>query len=211
MRALILCLALYAPLQAASPLFESSFEHSDAGWTTLRGAATPDPAVTFQNHKSLRVEPGPAARDAAIASAPIPLTIGKRYELTGWIRTDKLAVRDLDRTPIAIGAALTMASMPFDVHSESIGGTPTGRASTSASPPPARRTTSCSPSPRAATFDGKAWFAGVSIDEASSKDDVARSPPRSRPTAPPTAIPSAAGFISTSKASPTNAATSTAV
>ena len=49
--------------------------------------------------------------------------IGKRYELTGWIRTEQLNVRDLDRSPIATGASLSMASMPFDVHSESVGGT----------------------------------------------------------------------------------------
>ena len=43
--------------------------------------------------------------------------------MSGWVRTENLEVRDLDRSPIAIGAALTMASMPFDVHSASLGGT----------------------------------------------------------------------------------------
>ena len=28
------------------------------------------------------------------------LTIGKRYELSGWVQTEDLAVRDLDRTPM---------------------------------------------------------------------------------------------------------------
>jgi hypothetical protein len=60
---------------------------------------------------------------ARVQSASIALTIGKSYELRGWIRTDKLAVRDLDRSPIATGAALSMASLPFDVQSESLGGT----------------------------------------------------------------------------------------
>ena len=72
---------------------------------------------------SMRLEPGNAARDARVESAPFALTIGKSYELTGWIRTDKLAVRDLDRSPIATGAALSMASLPFDVQSESLAGT----------------------------------------------------------------------------------------
>ena len=30
------------------------------------------------------------ARDARVQSAPVELTIGKSYELTGWIRTEKL-------------------------------------------------------------------------------------------------------------------------
>src|ERR1700720_2444361 len=112
-----------APLPAATPLFRASFENSGSVWATVRGAATIDSAVTHENQKSMRVEPGATLGDASVKSAPIALTIGKRYELTGWIRTDKLSVRDLDRSPIASGAALTMASMPFDMHSESLGGT----------------------------------------------------------------------------------------
>ena len=46
------------------------------------------------------------APDAVVRFAPVSLTIGKRYELSGWVRTEDLTVRDLDRSPIAIGAAL---------------------------------------------------------------------------------------------------------
>src|SRR5689334_12430740 len=119
---LAVCLAISAPLWAATPLFQGSFESSNNGWTAVRGNAQTDPAVTHQSQKSMRVEAS-ANGDACVRSATIPLTIGKRYELTGWVRTEKLNVRDLDRSPIATGAALTVASMPFDVHSESIGGT----------------------------------------------------------------------------------------
>ena len=51
------------------------------------------------------------------------LTVGKSYELSAWVRTENLEVRDVDRSPIATGASIGMASMPFDVHSESLGGT----------------------------------------------------------------------------------------
>src|SRR5262249_4216081 len=121
MRQVCVCLAIAAPLFAASA-FKGSFENSNSGWTVLRGTGAADSSVTYQNHKSMRVEAG-TGRDAAVRSTPIQLSIGKRYELSGWIRTDKVAVRDLDRSPIAIGAAISMASMPFDMHSESIGGT----------------------------------------------------------------------------------------
>jgi hypothetical protein len=170
MRALLLSLALLAPLPAATPLFQGSFDNSATGWTTLRGAATPDPAVSFQSHTALRIEPG-NSRDAAVESAPVPLTIGKRYELTGWIRTASLTVRDLDRSPIAAGAALSMASMPFDVHSESIGGSNDWtRVHLRFTATRAQDHILLSIA-NGGAFEGKAWFAGVSIDEASSQSD----------------------------------------
>src|SRR5581483_10347871 len=107
---------------AATPLFHASFDKSDHGWTVVRGAGSPDTTVVRDGKRSFRVEPG-AAPDACVRSAAVTLTIGKRYELSGWVRTEALTVRDLDRSPIATGAALTMASMPFDVHSASLGGT----------------------------------------------------------------------------------------
>jgi hypothetical protein len=169
MRQLLLCLAIVAPLSAATP-FQASFENSNNGWTVLHGAGVPDASVTYQSHKSMRLEAG-TGLDAIVRSAPIALTIGKRYELSGWVRTDKLAVRDLDRSPIAIGAALTMASMPFDVTSESVGGTRDWTrvhlrfTATSASD------SILLTAGKGGAFDGKAWFAGVAIDDVSSKDD----------------------------------------
>ena len=122
MRRLILCLLVFilvAPaVYAASPLLEP-----DGAWTTVRGSTRLDSSVRHEGKKSLRVEPSAVDPDAAVRSAPINLTIGKTYELTGWVRTEDLTVRDLDRSPIASGAALTMASMPYDVHSASLGGT----------------------------------------------------------------------------------------
>ena len=123
MRQLILTLAVVASLRAGTPLFHSTFEGPAPAWTVLRGTGVTDAAVTHEGQMSMRLEAGNAAHDARVQSAPIALTIGKSYELTGWIRTDKLSVRDLDRSPIATGAALSMASLPFDVQSESLAGT----------------------------------------------------------------------------------------
>src|ERR1700680_1654231 len=119
----ICCLPVACAAHAATPLFQASFEKPNQGWTVVRGAASPDAAVLRGNHKSLRIEAAKSDGDACVRFAPVSLTIGKRYELTGWARTEGLTVRDLDRSPIAIGAALSMASMPFDVHSASLGGT----------------------------------------------------------------------------------------
>src|SRR5260370_37500800 len=111
MRPLLFFIAMVASLTAATPLFQGSFDNSNGGWSVLRGGAVTDSAVTYQNHKSMRVEAA-AGGDVAVRSAPIPLTIGKRYELTGWIPTDKLAGRDLGPPPNAIGPWLTRRSMP---------------------------------------------------------------------------------------------------
>jgi len=166
MRHLVLGLAFVASLHAAAPFFHASFDGPKPAWTVLRGTAAPDPAATHEGEMSMRLEPDNSKRDARVQSAPVALTIGKSYELTGWIRTDKLTVRDLDRSPIATGAALSMASLPFDVQSESLAGT---RDWTHVH----LRFTATRANDNIAltvayggTFDGKAWFSGVAIEEA---------------------------------------------
>lgn len=169
MRQLLICLAIAAPVFAATPLFQSTFESSSNGWSVVRGIASSDGAVTYQHHKSMRVEPG--GSDAMVRSAAIPLTIGKHYELSGWIRSDKLAVRDLDRSPIAIGAAIAMASMPFDVHSESVGGTHDWTRVHLRFIATRAQDNIVLTAGNGGAFDGKAWFAGVTIDETSSEGE----------------------------------------
>src|SRR5579862_3134532 len=117
------CLLIASIVQASNPIFEASFQNRTRDWTANRGTATPDTSVVHDKNASLRVERDAAAQDACVRLAPITLVLGKRYELSGWIRTEGLEVHDLDRSPIAVGATLTMASMPFDVHSASLGGT----------------------------------------------------------------------------------------
>jgi len=169
MRPVLLCLAILSPLSAATSLFQASFESANHGWNVVRGIASADNAVLYQGRKSMRVEAG--GNDAMVRSAPIALTIGKTYELSGWVRTDKLAVRDLDRSPIAIGAALTMASVPFDVHSESVGGTHDWTRVRLRFTATRAQDNILLTAGNGGAFDGKAWFAGVSLDEVSSKDD----------------------------------------
>jgi hypothetical protein len=118
---LCLVLASLGTVFAAQPVLNGSFGNAK-GWTAVRGQAAADQRVSRDGKGSLRVEPE-AAGDVLIESAPVRLSIGKRYELSAWVRTDALEVRERDRTPVAIGAAVAMASMPFDVHSEPVGGT----------------------------------------------------------------------------------------
>jgi hypothetical protein len=162
MRAFLISLLAVSALYAAN--------RANNTWTAVRGSAIQDSSVLHESKKSLRVEPSAGSPDAAVSSAPVNLTIGKTYELTGWVRTEDLTVRDLDRSPIASGAALTMASMPYDVHSESLGGT---REWTRLSLRfVATRSTDqiLLTAGSGGTFKGKAWFEGVSLDEASPAD-----------------------------------------
>ncbi len=165
MRTLFLCLISIAA-NAATTVYQASVDQL----TVVHGAAAPDAAVHHNAPKSLRVEPGGQYPDAIIRSAPVSLTIGKRYELSGWVRTENLTVRDLDRSPIATGAALSMASMPFDVHSESLGGTrPWTRLSLKFTATRAQDAILLAVA-NGGGFKGKAWFEGVSLDEASAGD-----------------------------------------
>jgi hypothetical protein len=169
MRQFLLSLAFVSVASGATPLFHASFDNSNAGWTVLRGAIAIDPAVTHEGQQSMRVEPG-AGRDASVQSTPVALTIGKHYELTGWIRTEQLTVRDLDRSPISTGAAISMASMPFDIHSESLAGTRDWTLVHLRFTATRAHDNLLLMAGNGGAFEGKAWFAGVSIDEASSAD-----------------------------------------
>ena len=171
-----LCLFTASTTNAATPLFgvpvERTANRPDSAWLAVRGSAVPDSSVLHNSKKSLRVEPSAGSPDAAVRSAVIDLTIGKTYELSGWVQTEDLEVKRYWTSPRSpSGAALTMASMPYDVHSVSLGGTrdwtrlslrfvATPRAGPASSSAPAT----------AARFKGKAWFEGVSIDEASAAE-----------------------------------------
>jgi hypothetical protein len=160
-------LAFVASLPAATPLvnvFNASFDSPSPSWITLRGAAAADSAVTHDGQMSMRLES--QGRDARVQSAPITLSIGKPYELSGWIRTEKLAVRDLDRSPIATGAALSMASMPYDVQSESLAGSHDWTHVHLRFIATRAQDNLVLTVAYGGTFDGKAWFSGVALNEA---------------------------------------------
>jgi hypothetical protein len=154
--------------QAATPLFQMSVEKPGQGWNVVRGSASPDAAVLHGQNRSLRLEAGKTESDAAVVFAPVSLAIGKPYELSGWVRTEDLTVRDLDRSPIAIGAALGMASMPWDVHSASLAGTqPWTRLTLRFVASRDRDQILLTAGSGGALTRGKAWFEGVSLDEVS--------------------------------------------
>jgi Phospholipase B len=168
----VTCCVLMATLaHAATPVFQTSFEKPGHDWAVVRGSAGTDSAVLHEGRKSLRLERDTASQDACVRLPPVALTVGQRYELRGWVRTEDVEVRDLDRSPIAAGATLTMASMPFDVHSASLGGTE-----------PWTRLTLRFVASRAndqilltvgngGSFRGKAWFEGVRLDEIDSSGE----------------------------------------
>ncbi len=164
-------LLVVAAAHASTPIFNGSSDNAQQTWAVDQGSAVLDSSVLHEGRKSIRLERGPNSRDALVRLVPVTLTIGKRYELSGWIRTEDLEVRDLDRTPIAIGAALAMASMPFDVHSASLGGTQPWthvslRFVASRSQDQILLTVG-----ESGSFHGKAWFEGVHLDEIPSSGD----------------------------------------
>ncbi len=168
---LLCCLAATLVAHAATPLFQSRFDKPNQGWSVLNGTATPDSKVLHGKSKSLRLEAADSGAGPVVRFAPIALTIGKRYELSGWVRTEDLAVKDLDRSPIAVGAALTMASMPWDVHSASVGGTQSWTRLSLEFVASRAQDAILLTAGSGGSVRGKAWFEGVSLDEASSADE----------------------------------------
>ena len=162
------CLLIASIAQASNPIFQTSFQNRARDWTAERGTATLDTSVMHDKSPSLRVERDAAAQDACVRLAPITLVLGKRYELTGWIRTEGLEVRDLDRSPIAVGATLTMASMPFDVHSASLGGTQLWTRVKLDFVASRTQDAILLTVGNGGAFSGKSWFEGIRIDEAGS-------------------------------------------
>lgn len=158
-------LLLVTVAQAATPVFKTSFDNPEENWAVVRGSAALDSAVLREGHKSLRVERGPGSQDACVRLGAIPLTIGKRYQLGGWVRTENLKVRDLDRSPIAAGAAIAMASMPFDVHSASVGGTQPWTRLTLSFVASRSQDEILLTVGNGGSFLGKAWFEGVHLEE----------------------------------------------
>jgi len=165
------CLLIASVAQASTPLFQASFQKPNRDWTVVRGTATPDTSVLHGNGVSLRVERDAASEDACVRLAPVTLTLGKRYELSGWIRTEGLQVRDLDRSPIASGAELTMASMPFDVHSAAVGGTQPWTHVTVRFVASRTQDQILLTAGSGGSFSGKAWFESIRLEEIASADE----------------------------------------
>lgn len=141
---------------------------SGNAWSAVHGSMASDDSVRHNNHGSLRVEANAADPDASARSSTIPLTIGKTYEISGWVRTQDLVVKDLDRSPIASGAALTMESMPFDVHSASLAGTHDWTRLSLRFTATRSEDHILITAGKGGALQGKAWFEGVDIDEVSS-------------------------------------------
>jgi len=168
---LAICLLTASAAQANTSLFQASFLKGHGDWTVIRGTATADSRVSHGKNSSLRIERDAVSQDACVRLAPVTLTPGKRYELSGWVRTEALQIRDLDRSPIASGATLTMASMPFDVHSESVGGTQPWTHLSLRFIATRERDEILLVVGSGGTFSGKAWFEGIQLDAISSGDE----------------------------------------
>src|ERR1017187_5185122 len=155
---------------SARPATVLSFDPAGSGWRAVRGSAVADPDMRHDNATSVRVE-GNGTGDVSVQIAPVALTIGKHYELSGWVRTEALEVRDIGRSPIASGAALSMASMPFDMHSESVGGsTDWTQVRLRFVATKAHDSVQLSAG-NGGTFSGKAWFAGIMLEGVSAEGD----------------------------------------
>ncbi len=156
-------------LQAASPFFQTS---SDDNWVAVHGSATVDRSVHQKEDKSLRLEASGTDSDASARSKDLLLRIGKTYEVSGWVRTEGLQVKDAERSPIAAGAALKMESMPFDVHSVSVGGSQDWTRLSLRFVATKAKDHILLTAGNGGVLQGKAWFERVSLDEVSADNGL---------------------------------------
>ncbi len=163
----VLCLLAALSLQASTTLFQNQ---ADRSWTTVHGSVVPDDSVRHNDQKSLRMEASSDGGDAVAHSSAIHLVVGKTYEISGWVRTENLTVKDLGRSPISSGATISMESMPFDVHAESVGGTHDWTRLALRFVATREEDHIVVSSGNGGDLKGRAWFEGVTIDEASAAD-----------------------------------------
>jgi hypothetical protein len=164
------CLLFAIAAHAASPATPTAFNNLEEHWTAVHGTAAADSAVVRDGHASLRLGRDATEQDASVRLASVTLNLGKRYELSGWVRTEEVEVQDVNRTPIAVGAALTMASMPFDVHSASLGGSRPWTHLTLQFVATRTQDQVVLNVGSGGAFHGKAWFEGVQLREIPSSE-----------------------------------------
>jgi len=157
----ILCLCAVLPVYGAASLSQQDT------WTAVHGSAVVDRSVHHRDKQSVRLEATVTTPNAAARSEAIHLTLGKTYELSGWVRTENVAVKDSGRSPIASGAALTMESMPFDVHSASVGGTHEWTRLSLRFVASRTDDRILLTAGNGGTLEGKAWFEDVNVEEVS--------------------------------------------
>ena len=80
----ILCMLLVSlPLLAGSRLVNGSFDNPKS-WSAVRGIGFADTAVQHNHHNAVVLQPLEVS-DAYVTSPPVKLTIGKRYEVSGYV------------------------------------------------------------------------------------------------------------------------------
>ena len=205
------CLLAFAAVAAAAPpLFNSTSDTDWKKWSALRGNAQVDAAVVHENRPALRLDRLPMEMPTC---APRPVSLRHRQALRvqrmgAHGGPHRCATSTAPRSPPAPPSR--MASMPFDVHSESLAGTRDGPTSKLRFIATRSQDQIAAERRHRRRVHGKAWFEGVSLDEISAGGGMARARRRQDVRSRLSLSRRPVGSICTSKASPTNAAISTA-
>ncbi len=150
------------PLACASFCFAGPVTTS---FKAASGVAITDPAVMHEHTKSIRLEAAPEGGAARVDLPGGTFVPGHRYVVKAWVRTKALEVRDSGRSPVAVGASVSMASMPFDVHSVSVGGTHDWTELTLPFTATASKDNVVLSVAAGGSFRGQAWFADARVEE----------------------------------------------
>lgn len=102
-------------LLLAAAAWAAAAELPLSGWSLKSGSTA--------RATGLRLEAAPAGSEAALVSAPVRLKVGELYRVSARVRTEGVKADALARYPTALGACLSLESLPFTNASQSVAGT----------------------------------------------------------------------------------------
>ena len=92
-------------------------------WTTTNSNTTKlDLSVKFKGKSSVKIT-HENLDETTISSEPVSLVIGHLYKVSAYIKTENVYSDPLAKYPTSVGGCITMESLPFTNHSQTVGAT----------------------------------------------------------------------------------------
>jgi hypothetical protein len=115
----------YGQITVPNSGFETVKNNMSEKWepdSTAISKCFADMSVHHSGNTSLEIKNDNKSKSTVYSSA-INLEIGKLYKLSGWIKTENAYSDEYAQYPTSVPACIRMESMPFTMHSQTVGAT----------------------------------------------------------------------------------------
>ncbi|MBI9071498.1 MAG: carbohydrate binding domain-containing protein [Melioribacteraceae bacterium] len=103
--------------------FEKSENNNALGWSIIAGDnITIDANVMFDGKNSLLVVNSDWS-ESSIISGEVELKVGHIYKLSAMVKSENAYTKDIKQYPTSVAGCITMESIPFTNHSQTVGST----------------------------------------------------------------------------------------